>query len=599
MTPAQNQQDSPSTAACIPGNQQKKSIQDKLCVSVLCVLVIISWIPRFRGPIDLRWDAGVYYVLGTSLAEGKGYRLLNEPGEIRAIQYPPGLAAIIAAEELLLRTTQPAEVGIWLRRTWFILSLFYVLFAFRLGRLFFSTRYSLLLAAACLLNYEMYFVSTLAFAELPFAVTSTAFGYLYLKKNRGALSHSAAAIAAVMSYLLRSIGIALLVAWVADAALRKQYRQLAIRAAIALVPVILWQSYIHSVESSDAYKHPHYAYQRDPSMFYNVSYATNVSLKSPFQPEQGIATGRDLLIRFIRNFVDMPWKLGEAVSAKTIFGKGHVATFNRWIHPLALPSWSFQSVLVYLGLIVFAGIAWQLRRGEWFIPIYLLLTIAAISTTPWAGQFPRYLAPVEPFLLIVLLSFLLEVKRISGNRLLRMRKIVSAVTVGTALFVLCESALSCIVSYRNFRDRATYVDAKGIEKQYALFHYPREASESQAGMEWLVTHADPNATVAVSMPQWVYLKTGLKTVMPPLEPDPAKAQRLIDTVPASYAVVDHLLMDDDFNRSFPSLVRSSPDKWHLVYLSPHGEFDIYQRVGLNSPGQSSLLRKTRDRSLRF
>jgi hypothetical protein len=143
------------------------------------------------------------------------------------------------------------------------------------------------------------------------------------------------------------------------------------------------------------------------------------------------------------------------------------------------------------------------------------------------------------------------------------------------------------------------VDAKGIEKQYALFHYPREASESQAGMEWLVTHADPNATVAVSMPQWVYLKTGLKTVMPPLEPDPAKAQRLIDTVPASYAVVDHLLMDDDFNRSFPSLVRSSPDKWHLVYLSPHGEFDIYQRVGLNSPGQSSLLRKTRDRSLRF
>ena len=37
-----------------------------------------------------------YYVLGTALAEGKGYRLLNEPGDIEANQYPPLLALVIA-----------------------------------------------------------------------------------------------------------------------------------------------------------------------------------------------------------------------------------------------------------------------------------------------------------------------------------------------------------------------------------------------------------------------------------------------------------------------------------------------------------------------
>ncbi|HSU58002.1 MAG TPA: hypothetical protein VLI55_01710 [Bryobacteraceae bacterium] len=572
---------------------------DVLCLFALSLLLIVSWIPRYRGPIDLRWDAGVYYILGTSLAESKGYRLLNEPGEIRAIQYPPGLPAIIAAEEMVLRTNQPAVVGMWLRHSWVVLSFLYVLFAFLLGRQFLSRRYSFLLAAACLLNYEMYFVSTLAFAELPFAVSSTAFGYFYFKKNQGALTRLAAPFAAVASYLLRSVGIALLLAWIADAVLRKHYRQAVVRAAVALVPVLLWQSYIRSVESSDLYKHPYYAYQRDPSMFYNVSYAANVSLKSPFQPEQGLANGRDLLVRFIGNFVEMPRTVGEAVSAKKGFGEGHVARVNRWIHPLALPSWSFQIVLVYLGLIVFAGIAWQIRRWDWFIPVYLLLTIAAICTTTWIDQFPRYLAPVEPFLLIVFFSFLLNIKRTSGRWPVRVRRVTSILTVSTALFIVCESALSCIVGYRNFRNKAIYVDAKGVEREYTLFHYPTEASASQAGMEWLVAHADPNAIVAVSMPQWVYLKTGLKTVMPPLEPDWAKAQRLIDSVPASYAVLDQLLMEDDFNRSFPGLVRGSPHKWRLVYLSPHREFDIYQRIGLNSTEKQVLPGSTRGRSLRF
>ena len=66
-------------------------------IVLLVALAALLWLPRLRGPLDLRYDAGVYYVLGTALAEGKGYRLLNEPGAIQAIQYPPLLPAITAA----------------------------------------------------------------------------------------------------------------------------------------------------------------------------------------------------------------------------------------------------------------------------------------------------------------------------------------------------------------------------------------------------------------------------------------------------------------------------------------------------------------------
>ncbi len=551
-------------------------------MALVSFLVLLSWVPRARGPIDLRWDAGVYFVLGTSLAQGDGYRLLNEPGNIEAIQYPPGLPAIVALHEVILRSSDPLIVGLWLRRSFFLLSLLYATGAFLLGKLFMPRRYALLLSAACVLNYQMYFLQTLCFAELPFAVCSVFFGYLYFKPKKGWTARIMAPLAAIASYLMRTIGIAVLIAWVIDAALRRQFRQAALRAVIALVPVLVWQTYIHSVESSESYKHPSYAYQRDSSLFYNVSYSTNVAMKSPFQPEQGLATRSDMLARIFHNALTMPSYLAEAITAKEGFWTGHLTRLNRALRVVTFPPWSIQFLIVPLGLIVIGGIFWHLWQREYLIPIYLLLTVGAICTTTWTGQFPRYLAPAEPFLLVMFLSFLLHASTVLRRRFERQRTTVSVLTVLIAMFVLYESAVSCLVGYRNFRDPAVYYDARGIRREYTLFHYSGPNSPSEKGLQWLAARANPHAVVAVSMPQWVYLKTGLKTVMPPLEADPLKAQQLIDTVPASYVALDNLLMEDDFNRRFPALVRKSPDKWLLVYASPHGEFDIYQRVGIDA-----------------
>ena len=66
--------------------------QDLICGAALLLIWVAVWIPRLNGPIDLRWDAGTYYVLGTALAEGKGYRLLNEPGEIKSCPIPAASA---------------------------------------------------------------------------------------------------------------------------------------------------------------------------------------------------------------------------------------------------------------------------------------------------------------------------------------------------------------------------------------------------------------------------------------------------------------------------------------------------------------------------
>src|SRR5215471_12991423 len=92
---------------------------DQLLFLALSIVIVGLWIPRWAGPLDLRWDGAVYYILGSSIAEGKGYRLLHEPGEIEAIQYPPLLPLLAAAPQMVLGTSDPVIVGRWLKLFFF------------------------------------------------------------------------------------------------------------------------------------------------------------------------------------------------------------------------------------------------------------------------------------------------------------------------------------------------------------------------------------------------------------------------------------------------------------------------------------------------
>src|SRR5438477_10069486 len=103
-------------------------------IAILVGVALISWSSRLIGPIDLRWDASTYFILGTSLAQGKGYRLLNEPGEIHAVQYPPLLPFVVAVYERLLRSSDYFKVGSALRVFYFLLSGAYIVIVYAFAR---------------------------------------------------------------------------------------------------------------------------------------------------------------------------------------------------------------------------------------------------------------------------------------------------------------------------------------------------------------------------------------------------------------------------------------------------------------------------------
>src|SRR5262249_52021945 len=145
-----------------------------------------------------------------------------------------------------------------------------------------------------LLSLHTYFMGSLAFAEMPFTLASLLFLVPPHSSRNGDFWSGGWAITA---YLLRRIGIVLLVTWVAEAALRARWKAAIVRTVVAMVPLLLWQGYVHNVEGSQGYQHPAYAYQRAPYQFYNVSYSRNVAYVDPFRPNLGLITRGQLLRR--------------------------------------------------------------------------------------------------------------------------------------------------------------------------------------------------------------------------------------------------------------------------------------------------------------
>ena len=146
-----------------------------------------------------------------------------------------------------------------------------------------------------MLHIMTIFLSDLLFAELPFAVVSVVFVLVAgsgLPTSRPWVREMASFVLAAAGLFLRTIGVALLAAWVMEALIRRRWQLAVARGALAIVPIALWQAHVERVRASDEYRHPAYNYQRAPYQYYNVSYAENVLLIDPFRPELGTA-GRE------------------------------------------------------------------------------------------------------------------------------------------------------------------------------------------------------------------------------------------------------------------------------------------------------------------
>jgi hypothetical protein len=546
---------------------------DALAAVTLAAMIIASWAPRAVGPLDFRWDGSVYYVLGTALAEGKGYRLLNEPGEIEATQYPPLLPLVIAFHQWLVGSSDFVVVGRWMRLTYFVTFIAFISAAYAMLRRHLSSPYALLAATITLLHVHTYFLSDLGSADLPFALATTLF-VLLAGPRTGPIGSMGAGACAVAAYLLRTVGIALLVAWVLDALFDRRVKAAAVRGVVAVVPLLAWHAYVDHVERSPTYTRPAYAYQRADYLFYNVSYARNMSLRDPFKPEAGTASVLDIAHRWLVNVRHLPASLGGAVSARA-----HYWRRVKEIPVLGslIPTRVLLGMPLLIGGVVLVGLATLLGRETRLIGLYILLTALAVCLTPWPDQWGRYWSPAAPFLALALARGLMTSSIWSRGLPAPLRRASHAVRIGLVVSIVAVQAISMARIYVEYHSPAVFRDRNGHATAQRLFFYDRSYQALDAGLDWLAGQAQPADVVAASMPQWVYLRTGLKAVMPPFEKDPDRAQALLDSVPVRFVVVDGTGINFTRDYTLP-LLEGSPNQWTVVYSNPPARLQIYKRL---------------------
>jgi hypothetical protein len=545
-------------------------------IVLLAIFFTVS-LPRMKGPIDLRWDASTYYILGTALAEGKGYRLLNEPGNIQAVQYPPLLPSIIAMYQRTMGTSDYIPVGRALRLTYFLLSGLYLLAVYTLARRMLPPLHAFFASAIIGLSFNSFFYpSETLYAELPFALVSILFLLSYRKQ--GNLYGIGAGALACAAYLLRTAGIVLLVVWIIEGLIRQRWKQAAIRAAVAVVPILAWQCYIWQVTHSEEYQHPIYPYQRAAYDYPNVTYSENSSLKDPFQPEVGRSKTSDLFMRIARNVLAIPVALGESSwigrpllrypllkLSRTVSGSQQVVLLV------------FDICLFAVGLGALAGAVLIARGDEWLLSLYFGLTLAIVVLTPWQSQFWRYLSPIAPLIIMFFVVALRTGRDAVGHRFTKPVAVTNLLIAVLLSAMLLVQAGIAFVFLHNMLP-VSYYDSQEREHTFRALTYEPHWHALDRAFEWIRRNAKPEAVVATSVPQLAYLRSEHKAVLPPFELNPDRAIELLDQVPASYLVVDDLKRPPISDRYAARLVRHRPGDWKLVYTSPGELTQVYERI---------------------
>jgi hypothetical protein len=527
--------------------------------AIVVALVVILWAPRLSGPIDLRWDAGVYYVLGTSLATGHGYRILSEPGSPEALQYPPLLPAFVALHQLVLGSTDPAVVGRWLRSSFAALFLGYALATLAVARRYLPAGFAVLAVALSLLQINTLFLSDLLFTEVPFALCSVLFVLVALDDglaSRMWLRETLSFFLVTAGFLLRTAGLALLCAWVLESLLRRQWRLTLMRGVLCAIPILVWQVHIIRVRGSYDYSHPTYEYQRAPYQFYNVSYAESVGPAGSGHADSLHARGGALALRVSKNICLLGKRLGEAVSGGDGYWRQLLWQTEDTLGRRVVPPKLLLVPIMALSALVIAGVGMLLYKRAWLIPIIVAASLGLICVTPWPDQFQRYLMPLSPFLAIAVVVAVYEaclfLWRLPPSHASRFGQVCLGGLLLLTLVVQLQAAVDLFVRQR---ERATFVADRGsVVPQYFFVGLLWRGWEQAAA--WIGDHAAADAITATPYCHIFYLRTGRLAVSPPVESKPARTRELLEGVPVSYVIVDR-------GYSLPGIEHDAP-RWFLV-----------------------------------
>jgi hypothetical protein len=115
--------------------------------------------------------------------------------------------------------------------------------------------------------------------------------------------------------------------------------------------------------------------------------------------------------------------------------------------------------------------------------------------------------------------------------------------------------------------------SRPIEVRHLFFDRVNLAIED--GLGWIAAHSRRDDIIAMTSPQVGFLRTGRKTVMPPMDTIRARANSLLKEVPVRYLLLERNQETYAWKYMWP-VVSGYPADWNLVFRSQGDLVLVYE-----------------------
>ena len=472
------------------------------------LLAVCVYVLRLDRVVGLVVDDAWYVLLGQALARGDGYRLISSAATPIMPVVPPGFPAILSIvfrfspefpqNMLLLKSVSiAAMMGVGLLSYRYFVECRPVPWQLGIG-----------ISVATILTPGFVFLATsTVMAESVFTLGQL-LTIIVIERSvrtgddaRGRRATLIAAVLAAATMLVRSTGVALIVAVVLYLVTERRWRRAVVFAAATSACLLPWTFYARAHEPTSAQRLEH-----GGAIAY--AYSDSIRMRRAADPTSGQVTLRELPARVGENLVNVfgrdvggvfvpAFFRGPDESGEEVVALGGQLGLTAGSMGSATATMIISFVLSSIALIGYVSAARaRLTAAEVLLPISFAMIVAVPFFTF------RYVLPLAPFLFF----YLVEGIRTSTRWFERWM-------TGTRRdpWRLARIVILCIVGLDVY-DHAQYIfDAHHADRAQRV-DWIADAREVDAVLDWMKQNLEQEGAVATTNPALVYLETGRKTL---------------------------------------------------------------------------------------
>jgi len=387
----------------------------KVFTVIYGTILLFSFLAIYPKTVDSKienlGDNIYYYVLGQSLADGEGYVNTYSSKKEFHNQFPPGYPFIISLASKFFSN----DLIFIKKLNGFFLFFSIILLFFIAYSLSGNVHLAFIVGMFSLMNFQLLYYAGIVMSEIPFLFFSLACVFVFIKidftkdvfKN---WQFFVMAILVVVSYYIRSLGLALFISIFSFLLLKKYWKYAFTFIAVFIGLILPWVVRNNNLESS--------------------GYVGKIWFKNIYRPEDGLMNASDWVVRIVDNI------------SRYITVEIPSAMFNY------NDSIDYQEGVVLLdwitGLIIIAVMVyglWRLKQFNLFILCYIIATMGILVLWPEVWNGPRFIIGILPLFIFLFLFSIIEVivdvlKKVVSNKLL----IYIGITCVSLIFVYLYAA---------------------------------------------------------------------------------------------------------------------------------------------------------------